>query len=270
MVWKPANSSYFHAIQQNKDIITVLKPGLCNFTLNRLMPDTPYTIKVESRKFNSNSMSADWSCDIDFRTAEGVRPEPPLFVSGELNQEHLQVSWLPVTINEEVGESNGSIVTGYNVYIENEPCASVTSPTCDIVNIPLLKFNNRLRDLNKCIEVVVRTQSTVGESENSNISSVDMNRTIEQKTDKRVILNVNHDDFLNSRNTTFGEVNEENSFETSNSDVENLDDSFANESISEFDLPSDCEQFKVLKTSFLSMTFLFFMFGYSIIRYAYG
>ena len=105
-----------------------------------------------------------------------MSPDAPLYVCSEVSRDHLSVSWLPVTINEECGSSNGSIVTGYNVYVNSKQYAAVSSPTSDAVDIPLSKLLERfsLAAEAKSLQVCVRTQSTAGESENSNVSIVDM------------------------------------------------------------------------------------------------
>ena len=57
-------------------------------------------------------------------------PDPPVDVQVEAGPQDgmLLVTWLPVTINSS-GTSNGALVTGYAVYVDNKLVKEVNSPT---------------------------------------------------------------------------------------------------------------------------------------------
>lgn len=168
LAWKPSNSSYHHVIFVNDTEVTSTGPGFYKFVLRDLQPATNYTVTVEARTFLHKKSPLEWTASQQFTTLDGVRPEAPLDVRGELGNGLLNITWIPVTINKH-GTSNGSVVTGYKVYIENLDLIFVDMATVDSAQISFDRLEKLFAVHKDEYAIFVRTQSTSGESENSNL-----------------------------------------------------------------------------------------------------
>ena len=116
-------------------------------------------------------------------------PDPPLNVQVQANvssrhlakhtdQNDLAIVWLPVTITS-AGTSNGALVNGYKVYVNNICCAEVDSPTEDNVFVKSVLIKDALKEMAgkySSVHLIVRTQSIQGESADSN--SVELSTAI--------------------------------------------------------------------------------------------
>ncbi|XP_057295874.1 uncharacterized protein LOC130624310 isoform X2 [Hydractinia symbiolongicarpus] len=168
LTWKPSNSSYHHVIFINDTEVTSTGPGFYKFVLRELQPATNYSVTVEARTFLHKKSPLEWTATQQFTTLDGIRPEAPLDVRGELENGLLNITWIPVTINKH-GTSNGSVVTGYKVYIENLDLIFVDIATVDSAQISFDKLEKLFAVHKDEYTIFVRTQSTSGESENSNL-----------------------------------------------------------------------------------------------------
>lgn len=110
-------------------------------------------------------------------------PDPPLNVQAQVRrksashrQTSILISWLPVTITD-IGTSNGAIVQGYKIYMNDNEAAIVDLPTSDHVDILANNLHEILTDSKvDVIELWVKTQSSLGESMISNVVVLKMDR----------------------------------------------------------------------------------------------
>lgn len=102
---------------------------------------------------------------VEFRTLPKGVPDPPVDVQVELGPQDgsLLVTWLPVTINSQSGQSNGVPVTGYVVYADGRKITEVDSPTGK-------EKKNGIRD-SAVGPIVFRAEECEGEREKKNSSA---------------------------------------------------------------------------------------------------
>ena len=110
-------------------------------------------------------------------------PDPPLNVQAQVRrksashrQTSILISWLPVTITD-IGTSNGAIVQGYKIYMNDNEAAIIDFPTSDHIELLASDLHEVLTDSKvDVIELWVKTQSSLGESIISNVVVLKMDK----------------------------------------------------------------------------------------------
>ncbi|XP_056629028.1 RIMS-binding protein 2 isoform X14 [Triplophysa dalaica] len=173
LVWMPSNSNYSHTIYLNDAEYDVVKPGGYKYQFYNLKPTTVYKIRVVARPHQM-----PWQLPLEHREKKEVSmefctqpagpPLPPQDVQVQMGQTPgvLQVRWKPPALTT-TGTSNGANVIGYIVCTKGQKIAEVMFPTADFVTVEL----NRIQCL-EAQEVVVRTISAQGESQDSPAASI--------------------------------------------------------------------------------------------------
>ncbi|XP_057212226.1 RIMS-binding protein 2 isoform X1 [Triplophysa rosa] len=173
LVWMPSNSNYSHTIYLNDVEYDVVKPGGYKYQFYNLKPTTVYKIRVVARPHQM-----PWQLPLEHREKKEVSmefctqpagpPLPPQDVQVQMGQTPgvLQVRWKPPALTT-TGTSNGANVIGYIVCTKGQKIAEVMFPTADFVTVEL----NRIQCL-EAQEVVVRTISAQGESQDSPAASI--------------------------------------------------------------------------------------------------
>ncbi|CAL4059253.1 unnamed protein product [Meganyctiphanes norvegica] len=147
--WLPSNSNFQHTVCVNNVEVRTVKPGVYRHTITGLSPNTTYRVTIRAKNLRAPqfdekaSRNQDrLSTTIEFRTLPKGLPDPPVDVQVEQGPQDgsLLVTWLPVTINNMGGTSNGAPVTGYAVYADGKKVTEVESPTGDHALIDLTKI----------------------------------------------------------------------------------------------------------------------------------
>ncbi|XP_070572912.1 RIMS-binding protein 2-like isoform X2 [Ptychodera flava] len=183
IIWLPGNSNLAHAISVNNVEVKIVKPSTYRYTLTGLSPMTVYRVNVRAKarrtSWDDNRNKRGMSAEIEFKTPPGGLPDPPLDMQVEEGpyEGSLLVTWLPVTITTS-GTSNGAVVTGYAVCVDEKEIAVVDSPTADraVVNVNKVK-SSTYRYL------TVRTLSTNGASADSRGLRITMDLLRDKKSD---------------------------------------------------------------------------------------
>ncbi|XP_056123895.1 RIMS-binding protein 2 isoform X22 [Rhinichthys klamathensis goyatoka] len=193
LTWMPSNSNYSHMIFLNDGEYDVVKPGGYKYHFYNLKPMTVYKIRVvarphqmpwqlplEQREKKEVSVEfctqpADRHAFLQKREVDTSRlncfngpPLPPQDVQVQLGQTPgvLQIRWKPPPLTS-TGTSNGASVIGYIVCTKGQKIAEIMYPTADYVTVEL----NRIQCL-EAREVVVRTISAQGESQDSPVATI--------------------------------------------------------------------------------------------------
>ncbi|XP_039537475.1 RIMS-binding protein 2-like isoform X17 [Pimephales promelas] len=193
LTWMPSNSNYSHMIFLNDAEYDVVKPGGYKYHFYNLKPMTVYKIRVvarphqmpwqlplEQREKKEVSVEfctqpADRHAFLQKREVDTSRlncfngpPLPPQDVQVQLGQTPgvLQIRWKPPPLTS-TGTSNGASVIGYIVCTKGQKIAEIMYPTADYVTVEL----NRIQCL-EAREVVVRTISAQGESQDSPVATI--------------------------------------------------------------------------------------------------
>ncbi|XP_067269556.1 RIMS-binding protein 2 isoform X24 [Pseudorasbora parva] len=193
LTWMPSNSNYSHMIFLNDVEYDVVKPGGYKYHFYNLKPMTVYKIRVvarphqmpwqlplEQREKKEVSMEfctqpADRHAFLQKREVDTTRlncfngpPLPPQDVQVQSGQTPgvLQIRWKPPPLTP-TGTSNGASVIGYIVCTKGQKIAEIMYPTADFVTVEL----NRIQCL-EAREVVVRTISAQGESQDSPVAAI--------------------------------------------------------------------------------------------------
>ncbi|XP_065103411.1 RIMS-binding protein 2 isoform X11 [Paramisgurnus dabryanus] len=176
LVWMPSNSNYSHTIFLNEVEYDVVKPGGYKYQFYNLKPMTVYKIRVVARPHQM-----PWQLPLDQREKKEVTvefctqpagpPLPPQEVQVQLAQTPgvLQIRWKPPALTP-TGTSNGASVLGYIVCTKGQKIAEIMYPTADFVTVEL----NRIQCL-EAREVIVRTISAQGESQDSPVAVIPHN-----------------------------------------------------------------------------------------------
>ncbi|XP_073723809.1 RIMS-binding protein 2 isoform X12 [Misgurnus anguillicaudatus] len=176
LVWMPSNSNYSHTIFLNDGEYDVVKPGGYKYQFYNLKPMTVYKIRVVARPHQM-----PWQLPLDQREKKEVTvefctqpagpPLPPQEVQVQLAQTPgvLQIRWKPPALTP-TGTSNGASVLGYIVCTKGQKIAEIMYPTADFVTVEL----NRIQCL-EAREVIVRTISAQGESQDSPVAVIPHN-----------------------------------------------------------------------------------------------
>ncbi|KAM3611648.1 uncharacterized protein V6R79_022024 [Siganus canaliculatus] len=174
--WMPSNSNYSHTIFLNGAEYDMVKAGGYKYQFFNLKPMTVYKVKVVAQPHQ-----VPWQLPMDqrdkreisveFCTQPAGPPLPPQEVQVQCGQTPgvLQVRWKPPPLTSS-GTSNGASVIGYAVCTKGQKIAEVLYPTADYVTVEL----NRIQCL-EAREVIVRTLSTQGESQDSPVALIPHN-----------------------------------------------------------------------------------------------
>ncbi|XP_045559036.1 RIMS-binding protein 2 isoform X7 [Salmo salar] len=174
--WQPSNSNYSHTIFLNEAEYDMVKAGAYKYQFFQLKPMTVYKVKAVAR-----THQMPWQLplehrdkreiSVEFCTQPAGPPFPPQEVQVQLGQNPgvLQVRWKPPLLTP-TGTSNGANVIGYAVCTKGQKIAEVMYPTADYVTVEL----NRIQCL-EAREVIVRTLSAEGESQDSPVATIPYN-----------------------------------------------------------------------------------------------
>ncbi|XP_051759892.1 RIMS-binding protein 2 isoform X27 [Ctenopharyngodon idella] len=173
LTWMPSNSNYSHMIFLNDVEYDVVKPGGYKYHFYNLKPMTVYKIRVVARPHQMPwqlplEQREKKEVSVEFCTQPAGPPLPPQDVQVQLGQTPgvLQIRWKPPPLTP-TGTSNGASVIGYIVCTKGQKIAEIMYPTADFVTVEL----NRIQCL-EAREVVVRTISAQGESQDSPVAAI--------------------------------------------------------------------------------------------------
>ncbi|KAM9821933.1 RIMS-binding protein 2 isoform 16-T18 [Syngnathus typhle] len=174
--WMPSNSNYSHTLFLNGAEYDMIKPGGYKYQFFNLKPMTVYKVKVVAQTHQvpwqlPTEQRDKREISVEFCTQPAGPPLPPQEVQVQCGQTPgvLQVRWKPPPLTT-AGTSNGASVIGYAVCTKGEKIAEVLYPTADYVTVEL----NRIKGL-EAREVIVRTLSTQGESQDSPVAVIPHN-----------------------------------------------------------------------------------------------
>ncbi|XP_063744984.1 RIMS-binding protein 2 isoform X2 [Eleginops maclovinus] len=182
--WLPSNSNYGHTVFLDGAEHAVVKPGRYRLRFINLKPLTVYKVSVVAQPHQ-----VPWQLPLEQRERKeaGVEfctqaagptpycrtgpPQPPLDVQVLCGQAPgvLQVRWKPPILSP-TGTSNGANVVGYAVCTKGQRIAEVLFPMADYVTVELTRI--------QCLEareVIVRTLSVQGESQDSQVAVIPNN-----------------------------------------------------------------------------------------------
>ncbi|XP_067269559.1 RIMS-binding protein 2 isoform X27 [Pseudorasbora parva] len=173
LTWMPSNSNYSHMIFLNDVEYDVVKPGGYKYHFYNLKPMTVYKIRVVARPHQMPwqlplEQREKKEVSMEFCTQPAGPPLPPQDVQVQSGQTPgvLQIRWKPPPLTP-TGTSNGASVIGYIVCTKGQKIAEIMYPTADFVTVEL----NRIQCL-EAREVVVRTISAQGESQDSPVAAI--------------------------------------------------------------------------------------------------
>uniref|UniRef100_A0A672LVG1 RIMS-binding protein 2 n=1 Tax=Sinocyclocheilus grahami TaxID=75366 RepID=A0A672LVG1_SINGR len=176
LTWMPSNSNYSHMIFLNDVEYDVVKPGGYKYHFYNLKPMTVYKIRVVARPHQMPwqlplEQREKKEVSVEFCTQPAGPPLPPQDVQVQMGQTPgvLQIHWKPPSLTP-TGTSNGANVIGYIVCTKGQKIAEIMYPTADFVTVEL----NRIQCL-EAQEVVVRTISAQGESQDSPVATIPHN-----------------------------------------------------------------------------------------------
>ncbi|XP_053180975.1 RIMS-binding protein 2 [Scomber japonicus] len=174
--WMPSNSNYSHTIFLNGAEYDMVKAGGYKYKFLNLKPMTVYKVKVVAQPHQvpwqlPMDQREKREISVEFCTQPAGPPLPPQEVQVQCGQTPgvLQVRWKPPPLTP-AGTSNGASVIGYAVCTKGQKIAEVLYPTADYVTVEL----NRIQCL-EAREVIVRTLSTQGESQDSPVAVIPHN-----------------------------------------------------------------------------------------------
>uniref|UniRef100_A0A3B4XMM8 RIMS-binding protein 2 n=1 Tax=Seriola lalandi dorsalis TaxID=1841481 RepID=A0A3B4XMM8_SERLL len=174
--WMPSNSNYSHTIFLNGAEYDMVKAGGYKYKFFNLKPMTVYKVKVVAQPHQvpwqlPMDQREKREISVEFCTQPAGPPLPPQEVQVQCGQTPgvLQIRWKPPTLTPS-GTSNGASVIGYAVCTKGQKIAEVLYPTADYVTVEL----NRIQCL-EAREVIVRTLSTQGESQDSPVAVIPHN-----------------------------------------------------------------------------------------------
>ncbi|XP_030291387.1 RIMS-binding protein 2 isoform X5 [Sparus aurata] len=182
--WLPSNSNYGHTVFLDGVEHAVVKPGRYRLRFLNLKPLTVYKVTVVAQPHQ-----VPWQLPLEQRERKeaGVEfctqaagptpycrtgpPLPPQDVQVLCGQAPgvLQVHWKPPILSP-TGTSNGANVVGYAVCTKGQRIAEVLYPMADYVAVEMTRI--------QCLEareVIVRTLSVQGESQDSQVAVIPNN-----------------------------------------------------------------------------------------------
>uniref|UniRef100_A0A8D3DF57 RIMS-binding protein 2 n=1 Tax=Scophthalmus maximus TaxID=52904 RepID=A0A8D3DF57_SCOMX len=174
--WMPSNSNYSHTIFLNGAEYDMVKAGGYKYKFFNLKSMTVYKVKVVAQPHQvpwqlPMDQREKREISVEFCTQPAGPPLPPQEVQVQCGQSpgFLQIRWKPPPLTSS-GTSNGASVIGYAVCTKGQKIAEVLYPTADYVTVEL----NRIQCL-EAREVIVRTLSTQGESQDSPVAIIPHN-----------------------------------------------------------------------------------------------
>uniref|UniRef100_A0A8C5E3B9 RIMS-binding protein 2 n=1 Tax=Gouania willdenowi TaxID=441366 RepID=A0A8C5E3B9_GOUWI len=174
--WMPSNSNYSHTIFLNGAEYDMVKAGGYKYKFLNLKSMTVYKVKVIAQPHQvpwqlPMDQREKREISVEFCTQPAGPPFPPQEVQVQCGHTPgvLQIKWKPPTLTPS-GTSNGASVIGYAVCTKGQKIAEVLYPTADYVTVEL----NRIQCL-EAREVIVRTLSTQGESQDSPVAVIPHN-----------------------------------------------------------------------------------------------
>uniref|UniRef100_A0A3Q2Q518 RIMS-binding protein 2 n=1 Tax=Fundulus heteroclitus TaxID=8078 RepID=A0A3Q2Q518_FUNHE len=174
--WMPSNSNYSHTIFLNGAEYDMVKAGGYRYKFFNLKSMTVYKVKVVAQPHQvpwqlPGDQREKREISVEFCTQPAGPPLPPQEVQVQCGQTPgvLQVRWKPPPLTPS-GTSNGASVIGYAVCTKGQKIAEVLYPTADYASVDL----NRIQGL-EAREVIVRTLSTQGESQDSPVAMIPHN-----------------------------------------------------------------------------------------------
>ncbi|XP_041826823.1 RIMS-binding protein 2 isoform X8 [Melanotaenia boesemani] len=174
--WLPSNSNYGHTVLLDGVEHAVVKPGRYRLRFHNLKPLTVYKVSVVAQPHQ-----VPWQlpleqrerkeAGVEFCTQAAGPPLPPQDVQVLCGQAPgvLRVHWKPPILSP-TGTSNGANVIGYAVCTKGQRVAEVLFPMADYVTVELTRI--------QCLEareVIVRTLSVQGESQDSQVAVIPNN-----------------------------------------------------------------------------------------------
>uniref|UniRef100_A0A8C4EKN6 RIMS-binding protein 2 n=1 Tax=Dicentrarchus labrax TaxID=13489 RepID=A0A8C4EKN6_DICLA len=174
--WLPSNSNYGHTVFLDGVEHAVVKPGRYRLRFLNLKPLMVYKVTVVAQPHQ-----VPWQlpleqrerkeAGVEFCTQAAGPPLPPQDVQVLCGQAPgvLQVHWKPPILSP-TGTSNGANVVGYAVCTKGQRIAEVLYPMADYVTVELTRI--------QCLEareVIVRTLSVQGESQDSQVAVIPNN-----------------------------------------------------------------------------------------------
>ncbi|KAM8829172.1 RIMS-binding protein 2-like isoform 4-T4 [Spinachia spinachia] len=174
--WLPSNSNYCHNVFLDGAEHAVVKAGRYRLRFINLKPLTVYKATVVAQPHQ-----VPWQlpleqrerkeAGVEFCTQAAGPPQPPHDVQVLCGQAPgvLQVRWKPPMLSP-TGTSNGANVVGYAVCTKGQRIAEVLFPMADYVTVELTRI--------QCLEareVIVRTLSVQGESQDSLVAVIPNN-----------------------------------------------------------------------------------------------
>ncbi|XP_034726923.1 RIMS-binding protein 2 isoform X20 [Etheostoma cragini] len=174
--WMPSNSNYSHTIFLNGAEYDMVKAGGYKYKFFNLKSMTVYKVKVVAQPHQvpwqlPMGQRDKREISVEFCTQPTGPPLPPQEVQVQCGQTPgvLQVRWKPPPLTSS-GTSNGASVIGYAVCTKGQKIAEVLYPTADYTTVEL----NRIQCL-EARELIVRTLSTQGESQDSPVAIIPHN-----------------------------------------------------------------------------------------------
>ncbi|XP_078811888.1 RIMS-binding protein 2 isoform X6 [Oryzias latipes] len=182
--WLPSNSNYAHTVFLDGVEHAVVKSGRYRLRFHNLKPLTVYKVTVVAQPHQM-----PWQLPLEQRERKEAGVEfctqaagpTPFFIQGPPLPPHdvqvlcgqgqgvLQVRWKPPMLSS-TGTSNGANVIGYAVCTKGQRIAEVLFPMADYVTVEL----SRIQCL-EAREVIVRTLSLQGESQDSHVAVIPNN-----------------------------------------------------------------------------------------------
>ncbi|KAK3524491.1 hypothetical protein QTP70_029270 [Hemibagrus guttatus] len=174
--WLPSNSNYSHTVFLDGVEHAVVKPCCYRLRFSNLKATTVYKVRVVAKPHQVPwhmplEQREKKEAGVEFCTQAAGPPLPPRDVHVQCGQAPgiLQVHWKPPLLTP-MGTSNGANVIGYAVCTKGQRIAEVLYPLADFATVDL----NCIQCL-EAREVVVRTLSAQGESQDSHIAVIPSN-----------------------------------------------------------------------------------------------
>ncbi|XP_028981129.1 RIMS-binding protein 2 isoform X3 [Esox lucius] len=182
--WLPSNSNYGHTVFLDGAEHATVRPGRYRLRFVNLKAMTVYKVRVVARPHQVPwqllmEQREKKEAAVEFCTqaagpgpySRSGPPMPPQEVQVQCGQAPgvLQVRWKPPVLSP-TGTSNGANVIGYAVCTKGQRIAEVLFPLADYVTVEL----NRIQCL-EAREVIVRTLSAQGESQDSHVAPIPNN-----------------------------------------------------------------------------------------------
>nr|CAB3265584.1 RIMS-binding protein 2 [Phallusia mammillata] len=186
VAWEPVNSNFSHSVavgeitEENKHIDTlthyqrqiIVPCPMFRQTITGLKPTSTYEVMVKCKNAKNDLESS--SKPIRFTTPTIGPPDPPLSVQVEENlsgsAESVQISWLPVTLKQN-GLSNGVLVKGYTIHVNNVQITTVEPSTSDQCQLTVQALSDHVtRVVNADLSYQKRSSTGGGLSSSSSSS----------------------------------------------------------------------------------------------------